>query len=220
MSRKNTQSENMLRHRFGKGERSWWDSKQNEYLCRSSRPKGSLKKVLWEISQNSQENICARISFLVFSWEFCEISHKTFFAEQNGTTASDYSSISSSEGNIGKVVQVKNRFQKQSFADFKLEVLKNFVNSTAKHLCWSLFLIDLKTCISIKKRLPHRCFPVKFAKFLRIYFFTEEFQWLLLRFNSCFQRSSEQKPVRLSAINTKFSWKTGFAVANVQKQPL
>ena len=68
--------------------------------------------MLWEISQNSQENICARISFLVFSCEFCEICKNTFF--------------------------------------------------------------------------------------------TKKFQWLLLRFNSCFQRNSDQKPVRLSAINTRF----------------
>ena len=29
-------------------------------------------------------------------------------------------------------------------ADFKLGVLKNFVNSTKKHMCWSLFLIKLE----------------------------------------------------------------------------
>ena len=50
-------------------------------------------------------------------------------------------------------------------------------------------------------------------------FFTYEFQWLLLTFNSCFQRSSEQKPVQLSAINTRFSWKKVFAIAKIQKQP-
>ena len=56
-----------------------------------------LKKVFLEISQNSQENTCARVSFLkscrpepcnfiknetlaqVFSCEFCEISKNTFF---------------------------------------------------------------------------------------------------------------------------------------------
>ena len=41
------------------------DSKQSECLCGSSRLKGSLKKVLWEIFQNSQENICTEISFLI-----------------------------------------------------------------------------------------------------------------------------------------------------------
>ena len=52
-------------HRFWKNKSSWWDSKQNECLSRSSRPKGLLKKVLCEILQNSQENICAGISFSI-----------------------------------------------------------------------------------------------------------------------------------------------------------
>ena len=63
---------------------------------------GFFEKILCEISQNSQENICAGISFLVFSCEFCEICKNTFFAEQHRTTASDYSSINSSEGSTGK----------------------------------------------------------------------------------------------------------------------
>ena len=49
--------------------------------CRNSRPKGSLK--------------------YVFPCEFCEICKSTFFAEQHRTTASDFSSISSSEGSTG-----------------------------------------------------------------------------------------------------------------------
>ena len=50
----------------------------------------SVKKVFLEISQNSQENTCARVSFLinfikketlvqVLSCKFCEISKNTFF---------------------------------------------------------------------------------------------------------------------------------------------
>ena len=66
----------------------------------------------------------------------------------------------------------------------------------------------LKFCNSIKKRLQHSCLPVKVAKFLKTPFFAEEFRWLLLTFNSCFHRSSGQKQVWLSAINTRFSWKT------------
>ena len=60
---------------------------------------------------------------------------------------------------------------------------------------------------------------MKFAKFLRRALFKKEFQWLHLRFNSCFQRSSEQTLVQLSAINTRFSWKKVFAAAKIQKQP-
>ena len=66
---------------------------------------------------------------------------------------------------------------------------------------------DLKVCNSIKKRLQHCCLPVKLAKFLKTPFFTEEFRWLLLTFNSCLHRNSGQKRAWLSAINTNFSWK-------------
>ena len=36
----------------------------------------------------------------------------------------------------------------------------------------------------LKKRLWHRCFPVNFAKFLRISFLREHLRWLLLAFQS------------------------------------
>ena len=62
----------------------------------------------------------------------------------------------------------------------KIDVLKIFTNCTGKHLCRSLFLIKLKACNFIKKRLQYRCFPKKFAKFLRTPFFTEHLWWLLL----------------------------------------
>ena len=51
---------------------------------------------------------------------------------------------------------------------FKINGLKNFTNFTGTHLCWSLFLnkvSDLKACNFIKKRLQHRCFTEKFAKY-------------------------------------------------------
>ena len=46
---------------------------------------------------------------------------------------------------------------------FIIGVLINFANFTGKHLCWSLSLL--------KKRLQHRCFPVKFEKYSRNTFF-------------------------------------------------
>ena len=39
----------------------------------------------------------------------------------------------------------------------------------------------LKACNFIQKRFQHRCFPVKFEKFLRTLFFTEHIRWLLLK---------------------------------------
>ena len=71
---------------------------------RSSYLTCSIKKVFLEISQNSQENTCARVSFLnkveacnfikketlaqVLSCEFCQISKNTFLTEHLCTTAS------------------------------------------------------------------------------------------------------------------------------------
>ena len=44
------------------------------------------KKEFLKVSQNSQENICARVSFLI---EFCEIFNNTFFTTEHlRTTAS------------------------------------------------------------------------------------------------------------------------------------
>ena len=74
---------------------------------------------------------------------------------------------------------------------FKIEVLKHFTIFTGKDLCWSLFLIKfqafrrgslLKKDSShfIKRRLQHRCFSVKIAKFLRTAFFIEHLLSLLL----------------------------------------
>ena len=79
--------------------------------------KGVLcKKLFLEISQNSQENTCARVSFLIkmqacnfirketltqaFSGEFCEISENTFFAEHVWSTASTIHSVSSLHINV------------------------------------------------------------------------------------------------------------------------
>ena len=49
-------------------------------------------------------------------------------------------------------------------------VLRNVAKFTEKHLCQSLFFnkaAGLKPATLLKKRLWHRCFPVKFAKFLK-----------------------------------------------------
>ena len=68
-----------------------------QFCIRSSRKRCFVKKVFSEISQNSQENTCARVSFLinfikketleVSSCEFYEISENTFFTKHLWTTA-------------------------------------------------------------------------------------------------------------------------------------
>ena len=81
---------------------------------------------------------------------------------------------------------------------FKLGVLKIFVNSTKASVLEPLLnkAEGLEVCNSIKNRLQHSCFPVKLINFLIIPFLQQSFSGCLWRFNSCFQRSSEQKPLR------------------------
>ena len=58
----------------------------------------SIKKVFLKLSQNSQENACARVSFSiklhaeaqVLSYEFCEIFKNICFIEHLQTTASEF----------------------------------------------------------------------------------------------------------------------------------
>ena len=73
----------------------------------------------------------------------------------------------------------------------------------------------------VNKETSTQVFSCKISKNFKNIFFIEQLQWLLLRFNSCFQRSPEQKPVLLSVnkyiINTKFSLKKAFAAAKIQK---
>ena len=65
----------------------------------------------------------------------------------------------------------------------KKSILKNFTKFIGKHLCQSLFfnkVAGLRVATVLKKRLWYRCFPVNFAKYLRISFFIEHLWCLLL----------------------------------------
>ena len=62
----------------------------------------SVKKVFLENSQNSQENTCGRVSFLIkFSSEFYEISKNNFFTEHLRTTASKIRN-----GSLGNLIEI------------------------------------------------------------------------------------------------------------------
>ena len=108
-------------HRFRKSERPLWDSKENDWLSRISRWRGSLKKVFWKSSkrkkkkENTGKRLCRSLLFdkvslcrsaTSFKSRFQHrqfvICKNTFFAKHHRTTALDYSSINSSEGVIDK----------------------------------------------------------------------------------------------------------------------
>ena len=61
--------------------------------------------------------------------------------------------------------------------------LKNFANSTGKHLCWVFFngVADLKACNFIKKRHQHRCCLARFAKCWKTSILKMICEWLLLK---------------------------------------
>ena len=178
----------------------------------------------------------------MFSCEFCEICKSTFFLQNSTGRLLVIIAVSMvAKGVLGKetvnyetktkayvllwarkckllkkAVQGKEACRlSQMF--FKLGVLKIFVNSTKASVLEPLLnkAEGLEVCNSIKNRLQHSCFPVKLINFLIIPFLQQSFSGCLWRFNSCFQRSSEQKPLRLSAINTRFSWKKVFAATTI-----
>ena len=105
----------------------------------------------------------------LFSCEFCKISKNTFFTEHLWATASTcsyYILMYKYECQISKQIKclLINSHRKCSL---KKGVLKNFTNFTGNHLCWGLYLIKLQAwrpASSLKKRLQHRCFPVKFLR--------------------------------------------------------
>ena len=114
----------------------------------------------------------------MFSGGFCKICKNLFIAEHHWTTASYYSSINSSEGELATETmnydtKAKAYVMKQSQRGAPWNsVLRNFTKFTGKYL-------DLPATL-LKKRLWHRCLPVNFVKFLRTLFLTEHLWWLLL----------------------------------------
>ena len=116
---------------------------------RSSHRRCSVRK------GNSQENICARVSFLknfmkketlaqVFSCEFCEISKNTFFTEHLWAAASEKCSM-------------KNLFRKISQTSEENIFIEVVICQDA----------GLELATLSEKRVQHRCLAVKFLKFLK-----------------------------------------------------
>ena len=61
----------------------------------------------------------------------------------------------------------KSQKQTPQRCSVKEDDLKNFANFTIKHLCRSFFLIKFRPATLLKKKLQHRCFPLRLAKSLR-----------------------------------------------------
>ena len=85
-------------------------------------------------------------------------------------SASSKIKISSNSQKINFFVQILMDKSSCRRCSVRKGVLRNFAKFAGKHLCQSLFfnkVADLRPATLLKKRLWHRCFSVKFVKFLR-----------------------------------------------------
>ena len=85
-----------------------------------------------EISQNSQENTCARVSILI---QFCEISKNTFFTKHLRWLLLKKKRIKIVLA-LPQIFVGRNSHRRCSV---KKGILRNFTKFTEKHLCQSLF---------------------------------------------------------------------------------
>ena len=125
----------------------------------------SVKKVFLEISQSSQENTCARVSFLIKlkAWgEFCEISKNSFFYRTPPLAASEICKYSYRI--VAKLFILDVCRGPGYFSD------KEWIASTCKvrssHRRCSVKKAVLRNFTKFTGKLWHRCFPANFVKFL------------------------------------------------------
>ena len=144
LSRENTHPENICDIVFEKAE--------------GSLPKGSFKKVLWKISQNSQKKHLCRNLFLIklktrrlLLIIAVSIVVKGELANETvnyGTKTKAYVPIWArsakiiKKGSPGEIWTGSRSSHSQIFR--KIGALKNYANSTGKQLCWRHFLIKLQ----------------------------------------------------------------------------
>ena len=106
---------------------------------------------------------------------------------------------------------------------------KNFAKFAAKHLWWSLFLIQLKAsaCNFVQKKLQHRCFLVNFAKSFSAPFLqntpgnclsTEEFS-LRTNYYSSKRILLKQQLVTAAMVNFLFYLSVCFNIQNLNSCP-
>ena len=114
----------------------------------------SVKKVFLENSQNLQEKTCARVSLLIK----LQVKVGNFILKK---TLAQVFSVNL--WNFEEHIFLQNT-SGGCFLFFKIDVLVNFLIFTRIYLCWSPFLIQFEAWRPTKKRLQHKCFPVKFLR--------------------------------------------------------
>ena len=147
--------------------------------------------------QNSQENACARVSFLnkgVFLWILQNFLKHLFYTTPTGDcfwlnckTSNRIKTSSYFKFRGSCSFYCHDRSNHQRFP-IKKGVLRSFAKFTEKHFCQSLFcnkVAGLRPANLLKKRFWHSCFPVNFAKFLRTPFLQNTSSRMLLLWVFC-----------------------------------
>ena len=139
--------------------------------------KASISEQIFTIVTNLKEKQWEKSLFSLISgplawWEKFTITFDSAFKSFRSSLKSD-----NMRRSILKVSKIFPKCRSSCQEVFcKKCVLRIFANFTGKHLCQSLFFnkfAGLRPATLSKKRLWHRCFPVRFAKFLSAAFFTE-----------------------------------------------
>ena len=94
----------------------------------------------------------------------------------------------------------------------EIVVLKKFPNFTGKQVA------GLQKCNFLKKKLQHRFFPVKFAKFLKTPCFTEHLQWVPLKVLGFQPETLLKKRLRQRCLSVSFAkfLRTSFLAEHLQ----
>ena len=108
------------------------------------------------------------------SYEICEIFKNTFFPGRLGWL------LVGIETEHGKKWILKTVIQRCSVKKVLLKISHNSQEITVPESIFYTFA-GLQLATLLKKRLWHRCFLAKFAKFLKISIFIEHLWWLLLK---------------------------------------
>ena len=122
------------------------------------------KSVFLKISQNSQENTCARVCsrFQPATLLKKRLWHRCFPV------------------NFAKLLRTLFYRTPPVAASVHCTLHCKIARSNGSGVSVKNLLLKMSTATLLKKRLWDRCFPVNFAKFLRTLIFLEHFWWLLL----------------------------------------
>ena len=166
-------------HRFWKDKTSWWGNTKNEWLYKSSRPKGFSRKV---ITKNFAKFV--RI-YLCQTLMFVKVRR------------------------CRTATSLKRRLQHLCFVVNITKFVRTLFLQTATGWLFLIIAVSLIVKWELANESVNYDTKIKEYQFEpELSSYQKGQSWWKNKFNSCFRRRSpEQYPVQLSAMHTKISWK-------------